>query len=126
MEEFALNSGNATGTDGSAASDQDSQAPLKGRVVAVGLAFHLSDAYSYPASVIVKTRGGANFPPSQTLLSLSGVSTDGWYPVRQPVVDYQGNAIADQYDEFAVADYINVSIDGVTAGDNVDVTILAS
>jgi hypothetical protein len=65
--------------------------------------------------------------PSKTILDISGVSAEGWYAVREALVDTDGAPIANQYnDGVPVADFINIDISGgdIGEGDALEVAFI--
>ncbi len=123
-----LNSGAAVGSAGSALSNQDSPAIIAGRVQAVYVKYNPAYPANPPdtAKVIIATKGTNNAAPSLTILTLDGANTDGWFLVRKAICDPTGSAVANLYDEMPIYDLVNVSIDLVDTGHNVDVWLLVS
>lgn len=118
----AISSGSASGVAGSAIANGNSEVILKGKVM--GIYVKYNDACPATTDVIVKTVGTDPSAPSYNLLSKANANTDGWFYPKSQICDASGSAIAGEYIEQVVADYVNVSIAGADAGDSVDVWIM--
>jgi len=104
-----------TGTAGAAAGSAATTRPIFGRVRAVYI-----DYISQPATTDVTITSTG---PSQPILTLTNVNTDGWYYPRRVIDTTAGAAAAGVYDAVAIAGPLSVSVAQGDAG-SVDVTIL--
>ena len=115
-----ISSGVAAGVDGSATSTGQSEVAIRGKVIAVHLAF--DDSPPANTEVLVKTSG--DNVPEITLVDFTDVLTDGWYFVRAPAVDTQNGAITNSHVPIPIYDKIKVTIDKANAGDSVTVNLM--
>lgn len=118
----SLNSGSATGGAGVATSNISSPTRLIGRILGVYVKYN--DAPPATTDVVIRTLGTSPAAPSMNILTISNGATDGWFFPRTQIHTVAGAEIADQYDEMAIYDNINVSIAGANDGDSVDVWLL--
>jgi len=99
--------------------DADSNKPIIGTIVSVGLEFDISCA-SAPTVTIT-----TNTTPAITILAAT-TDVDGWYQPVQPVHDpLTGLAISDVYTNgIAIHDFVNVALTNAEEGDSVDVWLM--
>jgi hypothetical protein len=117
-----INTGIATGGDGSATSNQDSSVVISGVIVAIAVRPNFS-YLSTSMDVSIKTKGTS--APELEILSISSLGGEGWYHVRPQAVDGQGGDIADLYAVgVPVYDIINVKLEAANDDDTADVWFL--
>lgn len=116
-----INTGVATGGDGSAASNADGL-NLAGTIVAVAVRPNFS-YLSTEMDITIKTKGQS--APEVEILSLSGLTAEGWYHPRLPIQDGVGADIADMYGVgIPVFDVVNVAIEAANDDDSADIWLL--
>jgi|SRR6185503_3924821 len=115
-----LNTGIATGGDGSAASNADSGS-IAGTVVAVAIRPNFS-YLSTTMDISIKTKGGS--APQITILEVTATD-EAWYYPRLPIQDGAGADIADMYGlGIPVFDMLNVAIEAANDDDHADIWLL--
>lgn len=122
-----LNSGDASGSAGSATNNTDTTHPVAGKVLAVYLRYNGSPPAG-TTDVTVAT-AGTDIPGAQTILSITNAATDAWFYPREPVEDSAGNDVTfdgtnEIYAPYAIHDKVNVKIAQANSGDSVDAWLL--
>lgn len=93
---------------GVATGNTDSSRPIRGLVHAVYVDYHASAPAT--TDVTVRTKGAAGGPPTQTILSLANLNTDGvFYPAAIPVSTANA-AITNANRPVPVCDVLNVLV----------------
>jgi hypothetical protein len=106
-----------TGAAGSAAGTTASTRPVNGRLLAVYV-----DFTSQPATTDVTITSTG---PTQSLLTLTNVNTDGWYYPRVLLQGITGANLTTVYDALPIAAYVSVAVaQGDAITDGVVVTLL--
>lgn len=107
----------ASGSAGSASGSAKTNGGISGRVLAVHFDFSAS-----PASTIDTVLATGN-TPTNTILTLSNVTADGWYYPRAQMQGNTGTALTGIYEPVPVADSLSVSLAQANNGDSVTATI---
>ena len=126
IETLHINSGAAVGADGAATANATSTHAVLGRLL--GAYVQYNDDPPNTTDVTIETVGTGALP-ALTLLTLSNLEADGYFPIRHKLKDEAGADITfdgtnEAYGEVVLADLVKVTIAGANAGDNVDVTLV--
>lgn len=108
----------AGGGAGTSTGSGTTKEPINGILKAVHLNYGASMAATSDVTVSTKSA------PTKTLLSKADNATDGWfYPQAQIHQASDGAAVAAQYEEIAVADYVTVAVAQANVGDTLIATL---
>lgn len=83
---------------------------------------HVNYSDGFDASNVV-TFQEAGMSPGVTILTLTNVTTDGWYPVRDTLVDRTGTPIVGPVDYLSITDEVQVSVSGAAENDVLIATV---
>ena len=115
-----INSGAAAGGAGVATANASTPVRVMGRLRGIYVKYNDAPPAA-TCDITIATVGGNGAPPSQNLLSIANAATDGWFYPAAQLHTTAGAAIAGEYGPLLVDDHVNVKIDQVNAGDNIDV-----
>ena len=120
-----INSGAASGSNGSATNNATSSHVVTGQICSIGVTY----GDSPPASTDVTIATAGNNGPALTILTLTNANSNGWFHPRHVVDNNAGADIeyADGYsvyDKVCVADNIKVTIAQANSPDTAEVVIV--
>ena len=124
-QSVTVNSGAASGSNGSATNNGTSTHIVNGEICSVGVTY----GDSPPASTDVTIATTGDHGPALTILTITNANSDGWFNVRHKLDDESAADISydgteEVYGKVAVSDTIKVTIAGANANDTAEVVIL--
>ena len=124
-ETITVNSGAASGNDGSATANNTSGHVVVGEICSIGVTY--GDSPPNTTDVTIATAG--NNGPALTLLTLTNANSDGWFHLRHKTDDETGADITydgsnEVYEKVCVADNIKVTIAQANSPDTAEGVIV--
>ena len=124
-ESVTVNSGAASGSDGSATNNATSSHIVTGEICSIGVTY--GDSPPGTTDVTIATAG--NNGPALTILTLTNANTSGWFHPRHKLDDETGADITydgteEVYDKVCIADNLKITVDDANDGDSVDVVVV--
>ena len=124
-ESVTVNTGAASGGDGSATANNTSSHVVTGQICSIGVTY----GDSPPARTDVTIATAGNNGPALTLLTLTNANSDGWFHVRHKVDDESAADITydgsnEVYDKVCISDNIKVTIAQANSPDTAEVVIV--
>ena len=124
-ETITVNSGAASGNDGSATANNTSGHVVVGEICSIGVTY--GDSPPSTTDVTIATAG--NNGPALTILTLTNANSNGWFHPRHVIDNNAGADIeyADGYsvyDKVCIADNIKITVSQANDDDSVDVVVV--
>ena len=124
-ESVTINSGAASGSNGSATNNGTSTHVITGEICSIGVTY----GDSPPASTDVTIATTGDNGPALTLLTLTNANSDGWFHIRHKVDDESGADVTydgpnEVYEKVCISDYVKVTIAQANANDTAEVLIV--
>ena len=124
-QSVTINSGAASGNDGSATANNTSGHVVVGEICSIGVTY--GDSPPGTTDVTIATAG--NNGPALTLLTITNANSDGWFHLRHKTDDESGADITydgsnEVYEKVCVADNIKVTIAQANSPDTAEVVIV--
>lgn len=124
-QSVTVNSGAASGSNGSATNNGTSTHIVNGEICAIGVTY----GDSPPASTDVTIATTGDHGPALTILTITNGNSNGWFNVRHKLDDESAADITydgsnEVYGKVAVSDTIKVTIAGANANDTAECVIL--
>jgi hypothetical protein len=115
-----FNTGAAVGADGSATINVDTPHVIQGIIRGVAVKY----AGDKPATADVTIKGKGTTCPSKPIITITDGNTDGWFFPKEIIDGTDGAAIAANYTDIAICDYVNIAVAQTNTGDSVEAWLL--
>jgi hypothetical protein len=124
-QSVTVNSGAASGNDGSATANNTSSHVVVGEICSIGVTY--GDSPPGTTDVTVATAG--NNGPALTLLTITNANSNGWFHLRHKTDDETGADITydgsnEVYEKVCIADNIKVTIAQANSPDTAEVVVV--